>query len=120
MLGLVRGARRMTTLPTTIGPELADEIRRGGWMYQFDLTPSVSTPPLGPNLASVHETRREMIEDVVRTALLAAGPDACALDLACNEGWFSHRLLEWGAKRVVGVDIRSDNIRRANLVRDRF
>lgn len=110
----------MTALPRTIGADLADEIQRGGWMYEFELTPSISTPALGPNLAAVHQTRREMIQDVVTGALRAAGPDACALDLACNEGWFSHRLLEWGAKRVVGIDIRPDNIRRANLVRDHF
>ena len=89
-------------------------------MYEFQLTPTVSTPPLGPNLVPVHETRREIIEDVVRTALRGAGPEASALDLACNEGWFSQRLLDWGAKRVVGIDIRSDNIRRANLIRDHF
>jgi SAM-dependent methyltransferase len=42
------------------------------------------------------------------------------VDLACNEGWFSHRLLEWGAGRVLGVDIRPQLIRRAELVRDHF
>ena len=87
-------------------------------MYEFELAPGVSTPPLGPNLRSVHETRKDLIEEVVRAALAAAGPDACAIDLACNEGWFSHRLLEWGAKRVLGIDIRAENVHRANLIRD--
>ena len=89
-------------------------------MYEFQLTPTVATETLGPNLRSVHETRRELIESVVRAALAAAGPEASAIDLACNEGWFSHRLLEWGAKRVVGIDIRADNIHRAKLVQDHF
>jgi cephalosporin hydroxylase len=50
--------------------------------------------------------------------LRAAGPAARALDLACNEGWFCHRLLEWGAAEVVGIDIREKNVRRAELMRD--
>ncbi len=51
-------------------------------------------------------------------ALAAAGPQARALDLACCEGWFAHRLLDWGAHEVIGVDIREQSVRRAELVRD--
>src|SRR5947209_7938441 len=101
-------------------PELLAELEAGGWMYEWELTPDLSTPPLGPNLASVHRTRCEMIEPVVRDALAAAGPQARALDLACNEGWFSHRLLEWGAAEVLGIDARQENIHRATLLRDHF
>jgi hypothetical protein len=61
-----------------------------------------------------------MIESRVRAALTAAGPEATALDLACNEGWFSHRLLEWGAARVVAVDVRQKNLDRAALMRDHY
>jgi 2-polyprenyl-3-methyl-5-hydroxy-6-metoxy-1,4-benzoquinol methylase len=71
-------------------------------------------------LESVHRTRAEMIESRVRDALARAGPGAIALDLACNEGWFSHRLLEWGASRVVAIDIREHNLRRAALLRDHY
>jgi hypothetical protein len=60
------------------------------------------------------------MEGPVRAALSAAGPNATVIDLACNEGWFSHRLLEWGASRVLGVDIRPQLIRRAELVRTHF
>jgi tRNA (mo5U34)-methyltransferase len=103
-----------------ISPELRRELEGGGWMYHWHLAPGVATPLLGANLAEVHRTRSEMIEPVVRDALAAAGPGACAIDLACNEGWFSHRLLEWGAERVVGIDVREQNIRRATLVRDQL
>jgi tRNA (mo5U34)-methyltransferase len=75
---------------------------------------------MAPELPSVHKTRAELMEARVREALHAAGPDAIALDLACNEGWFSHQLLEWGASRVVAVDVREHNIRRAMLIRDHF
>ena len=61
-----------------------------------------------------------MIEPIVRQALAAAGPEARVLDLGCNEGWFAHRALDWGAACVVGIDIRDVNIRRALLLRDHF
>jgi tRNA (mo5U34)-methyltransferase len=61
-----------------------------------------------------------MMEGPVREALAAAGSGATALDLACSEGWFSHWLLEWGASRVVGVDLREVNIRRARLIAEEF
>jgi hypothetical protein len=89
-------------------------------MYEWRLTPTVSTPLLGDNLSSVHRTRADMIEPAVSTALASAGPGASALDLGWNEGWFSQRLLSWGGHQVVGVDARNDNIRRAELLRDHF
>src|SRR5205807_5462223 len=61
-----------------------------------------------------------MIEPVARDALAAAGTGATAIDLACSEGWFSQRLLDWGATSALGVDIRDVNVRRATLVRDHF
>jgi 2-polyprenyl-3-methyl-5-hydroxy-6-metoxy-1,4-benzoquinol methylase len=87
-------------------------------MYPWDLGGGVVTPLLARDLESVHRTRRDLMEGPVREALARAGSAAAGLDLACNEGWFSHRLLEWGAERVVGIDIRDLHIRRARLVRD--
>jgi tRNA (mo5U34)-methyltransferase len=89
-------------------------------MYPWQLTRRISTPLLGPELPSIHRTRAEMIEPVVRAVLARAGANARALDLACNEGWFGHRLLEWGASEVVALDVREENVRRAALVRDHF
>lgn len=113
----------MTTLDpldpaTTIAPALQAELETVGWMYRWRLAPGVTTRLLADSLTSVHQTRMELIEPIARAALEAAGPGATALDLACNEGWFSHKLLEWGAERVVGIDVREHNIRRATLVRD--
>lgn len=89
------------------------------WMYPWPVG-AETLPVLHPELPSVHETRAAMIEPSVRAALEAAGPGATALDIACNEGWFSQQLLEWGAERVVGVDVRPRNVRRAELIRDHF
>lgn len=104
-----------------ISPELAAEVGTDpAWMYPWSLSRRVVTPVLDSELPSIHATRAELIEGPVREALADAGRGATALDLACNEGWFSHRLLDWGAARVVGVDIRGENIRRAELVRQHF
>ena len=69
----------------SVSDELAEEIRRGGWMYEWHLAPGVATPLIGPNLRSVHTTRLELIEPACRAAIRAAGPGAKAIDLACNE-----------------------------------
>jgi tRNA (mo5U34)-methyltransferase len=90
------------------------------WMYPWQLTEDVITPVLDPELPDVHRTRLELIEGPVRTVLSAAGPNARVIDLACNEGWFSHRMLEWGASYVLGVDIRPRLIERAALLRTHF
>jgi SAM-dependent methyltransferase len=71
-----------------------------------------------PDLPRAQGTVADLIRDDVGAALRRAGPRARALDLACNEGWWSHRLLEWGAAEVVAVDAREDNARRARLLRD--
>ena len=112
----LRGSKR-------ISPELAAEVGTDpAWMYPWSLSRRVVTPVLDSELPSIHTTRAELIEGPVREALAlaGAGAGATALDLACNEGWFSHRLLDWGAARVVGVDIRGENIRRAELIRQHF
>ena len=108
-------------VPTRIAPDLAAEISEPlPWMYPWRLTPDLTTPVLGSELPSIHRTRAEMIAPFACEALASAPVAATALDLACNEGWFAHRLLEWGADRVVGVDIRDSNIHRAKLLRSHF
>jgi tRNA (mo5U34)-methyltransferase len=106
--------------PPQPSSELLAELRRPpAFMYEWPLGPH--TPPvLHPELLSVHATRRDLMQEAVADALRAAGPGARALDLACNEGWWCHRLLEWGASEVVGIDIRPQNVRRAELLRDQL
>jgi tRNA (mo5U34)-methyltransferase len=101
-------------------PALWREVQRAAWMYRWPLTPRLRTPLISANLLAVHRTRLELMEPPVRAALAAAGPAARVIDLGCNEGWFAHRLLEWGAREVVGIDLRADNVRRAELLREHF
>ena len=100
---------------------LAEQLERGpAWMYDWDFGELGSPSLLGPELPGIHQTRLELIEGPTRAALAAAGDGAIALDIGCCEGWFAHRLLDWGAARVVGMDLRAQNIERARAVRDHF
>ncbi|CAB4940136.1 unannotated protein [freshwater metagenome] len=105
---------------TALHPDLAAELEGPPWMYAWPLGPGVTAPIFNPALQHIHQTRLEMFEGPVRDAIAQAGPNATVLDLACCEGWFAHRMLDWGAGRVVGVDIRPRNILRARLVRDQL
>jgi tRNA (mo5U34)-methyltransferase len=111
----------MPSQRVTLSSELAAELDRDmGWMYPWQFGPGVVAPVLHPELPEVHATRAELIEPAVRRALEEAGPASTGLDLACAEGYFAQRLLEWGASRVVAVDLRDINVRRATLARDHF
>jgi tRNA (mo5U34)-methyltransferase len=104
-----------------VDPGLAEELARGApWMYDWRLRDGSVTPLAGPELPDIHRTRAELIEAHVRASLASAGPNAKVIDLACNEGWFSQRALEWGASRVLGIDIRPELVRRAELIRDHY
>ena len=119
----LRGRARSSQVITlragqTLG-DLAEEIvRPPAWMYPWDLGELGTTPVLGPELPEIHQTRLELMEATVRRAFEQAGPRPSAIDLGSAEGWFAHRLLEWGAARVVALDLRAENIERARLVRD--
>jgi SAM-dependent methyltransferase len=103
-----------------IGVALRSELESDPpWMYPWQLAEGVVAPSPGRELADVHRTRLEIIEPSCRR-WLAENPEATVVDLGCCEGWFGHKLLEWGASRVVGVDVREVNVRRAELVRDHF
>jgi tRNA (mo5U34)-methyltransferase len=104
-----------------IAPELESELESAtGWMYPWELAPGKSAPVLSTILPKVHETRLAMLEAAATRVLAEAGPGATVLDLACNEGWFGHRMLDLGASKVLGLDIREVNIRRARLVADQL
>lgn len=92
--------------------------REPAWLYDWDFGELGAPPLLAPELPSFHQTRLELIEKPTRAALADAGEGAVALDIGCSEGWFAHRLLDWGAARVVGVDLRAQHIERARAVRD--
>lgn len=58
---------------------------------------------------------KEMTEmENVKQAISPFVTDASVLELACGSGFYSHELLNWGAKCVYGVDVSSEMIDVAN------
>ena len=89
------------------------------WMYPFDLGDGLKTPLLDEELRSIHQTREEMILPVVDRIFPDGLGGMKALDIACNEGYFSHLLYQRGAM-VTGIDIRKVNIERARIIRNLY
>jgi tRNA (mo5U34)-methyltransferase len=85
------------------------------WMYEFDLGDGVKTPLLIEELRSIHQTREEMIMPIIDEYFPQGLAGKYCLDVACNEGYFSHLLFRLGA-RVKGIDVREANIDRARKV----
>jgi len=73
-------------------------------MYEFDLGEGVKTPLLLEELRSVHQTREQMILPIIGKFFPRGLSGKYCLDVACNEGYFSHLLYKRGAK-VRGTDI---------------
>jgi len=85
------------------------------WMYEFDLGDGIRTPLLDEELRSIHQTREQMILSSIREAFPDSLAGKNALDVACNEGYFSQVLFHLGAT-VRAIDIRPQNIERARVV----
>ncbi|HVN78456.1 MAG TPA: class I SAM-dependent methyltransferase [Terriglobia bacterium] len=90
-----------------------------GWMYEFDLGDGVKTPLLTEELRSIHSTREQLILPIVDCFFPGGLGEKSCLDIACNEGYFSHLLYQRGAT-VRGIDIRETNIRRARWVQNLY
>ena len=102
-------------------PMSADEQRLldKTWFYRFRLPSGRVTATYDDGaLDAIHDTRLAMLRDVVsrRFGESLAGHDA--IDIACHQGWFSTKLLEMGADRVVAVDTRDEHVADTRLVRD--
>jgi tRNA (mo5U34)-methyltransferase len=87
------------------------------WMYEFDLGDGLKTPLLAEELRSIHQTRVDMIFREIDRRYPQGLKGIRCLDVACNEGYFSHLLYQRGAD-VSGIDIRPSNIERALAIRD--
>lgn len=88
-----------------------DEVRARRWFYEFDLPDGTrTTPDLPPDIASIHATRREMLDRALRHALGEDCSGLTAADLACHQGWFSLHLARRGFREVLGVDARQAHL----------
>lgn len=88
----------------------------GTWMYRFDLGNGVSTTSHHEYLDDNHRSRWAMIEPELRATFDGRWPSVRALDIACNEGWWSVQAAKLGAGEVIGFDAREFCIERAEFV----
>ena len=89
------------------------------WMYEFDLGDGIKTPLLDEELRSIHQTREQLIVASIQEYCPTGLAGKRALDVACNEGYFSQLLYRLGAN-VRAIDIREQNIERAKTIQSLY
>ncbi len=109
-----------------LSPEqLRDRVRAlDPWLVPFRLGHDVCTIDLeskpGRQNADNYLFRRGLITDTVAEVLGADLADSTVLDIGCNSGFFSLDLAARGARSVDGIDLRVENIARADFVREHY
>ena len=99
-----------------------DEIQQkvaelGPWFYPFEFGDGVKAPTkIPPEVAEIFETRLEMVERAAVAHFKGRLPEIACLDIGCHEGFYSVAMARQGVGRVVGVDVRETNLRRARFV----
>jgi len=89
------------------------------WGYGIQLRPGVSTEKTEEALTRMIY-RSHLITDTVRNILGESFHSSSVLDMACNHGYFSVEAAFHGARKVVGVDLRPENIAKANFLKNYF
>jgi tRNA (mo5U34)-methyltransferase len=87
------------------------------WFYPFDFGDglrAVSKIPI--EVEGIFETRREMVERAAVEYFGARLGEINCLDVGCHEGFYSFAMAHLGIGRVIGVDVRESNLRRARFV----
>src|SRR5688572_5559647 len=100
-------------MPTVTDDLRAHIERLGPWYQNIELAPGVWT---NPALGDQTTDRWRILEPWVPQDL--AGKTV--LDIGCNAGFFSMRMKERGAARVVGIDIMPSVLRQARFTAKHF
>jgi len=99
---------------------IAEKVQRlSPWFYEYDLPGGVLTASSLPeSVRPIHGTRRQMLRTTIMDHFADRIPEVSALDLGCHEGYFSFMLAEMGIPRILGLDIREENLEKARFIRD--
>ena len=91
--------------------------RLAPWFYPFDFGNGLQAPSKIPaEVSAIFETRLEMVHRAVDAHFGARLPQITCLDVGCHEGFYSMAMARKGAGRVVGMDVRESNLRKARFV----
>jgi tRNA (mo5U34)-methyltransferase len=88
------------------------------WFYDFDLGPlGRIESKLPQEVRPIHTTRLQMVNTVLDDYFTSTRVEAIScLDIACHEGFYSIELAKRGVKRVLGIDVREESLRKARFV----
>ena len=90
----------------------------GPWFYEFDLGAHGRTvSSLPPEVLPIHQTRLQMVNQVVDGYFGSRLPDIRCLDVGCHEGYYSVAMARKGMREVRGVDVRESSLAKAAFVR---
>jgi tRNA (mo5U34)-methyltransferase len=98
-----------------------DDIQRGieelgPWFYPFEFGGGLRTTAIvPPAVTEIFDTRLRMVETVVDSHFGERQRGLDCLDIGCHEGFYSLAMARRGMK-VVAVDGREENLRRARFV----
>ncbi len=90
----------------------------GSWFYRFEFSNGVATEPSDAVSQAVHDARARLIFPLLDQMVGDRWSSQECIDLACHEGWFSAQLAARGAQRVLGIDLRSEHVKKANGIKD--
>jgi hypothetical protein len=107
-------------LPTDEAPSALEKrlASHGRWFYRYAFTNGVTNEPPDPPTQAIHEARARLVFPDLDRIIGGNWSATECLDVACHEGWFSMQLAARGAARVVGLDIRGEHIKKANVIRE--
>ncbi len=89
----------------------------GPWFYEFDLGDGLRTnSELPPEVRAIFETRLAMVNGVVKSHFGDRLSEIQCIDVGCHEGFYSMAMAALGVPRVVGVDVRDNNLAKARFV----
>lgn len=88
----------------------------GPWFYPFEFGDGLRTTALvPPAVTEIFDTRLRMVESALSRHFGERVRGLECLDIGCHEGFYSLAMARRGM-RVVGVDARDENLRRARFV----
>lgn len=89
----------------------------GPWFYRFDFGNGLATTPIIPeSVVGIFDTRLRMVSSAVDAHFGPRLHEIECLDIGCHEGFYSFAMARRGVRRVLAVDARPENLRRARFV----
>jgi SAM-dependent methyltransferase len=89
------------------------------WGYGIQLMQGVQTEPTTIAMDRMIY-RSHLISGAVRQLLGDQLTDCTFIDFACNHGYFTLEMAHSGAKKAVGVDLRAENVAKAQFLNSHF